>query len=39
MIVIATHGESGWKKFLFGSVSEKVIRLAECPVLAIPEPV
>jgi len=38
VIVIATHGESGWRKFLFGSVCEKVIRLAECPVLSIPEP-
>jgi len=33
--VIATHGESGWKKFLMGSVTERVVRLAERPVLTI----
>ena len=38
MIVIATHGESGWKKFLFGSVTEKVVRTASCPVLTIRQP-
>jgi len=39
-IVIATHGQSGWKKFIFGSVAERVVRLADRPVLiiqAIPE--
>jgi nucleotide-binding universal stress UspA family protein len=38
IIVIATHGESGWQKFLFGSVTEKVIRMASCPVLTIQQP-
>lgn len=38
LIVIATHGESGWQKFLFGSVTEKVIRMASCPVLTIQQP-
>lgn len=38
MIVIATHGESGWQKFLFGSVTEKVIRMALCPVLTVQQP-
>jgi len=35
LIVIATHGLTGWKKVIFGSVTEKVIRLAKCPVLSI----
>jgi nucleotide-binding universal stress UspA family protein len=35
VIVTATHGESGWRRFLFGSVAEKVIRMAPCPVLSI----
>ena len=35
MIVIATQGFTGWKKFMFGSVTEKVIRFATCPVLSI----
>lgn len=35
LIVIATHGQSGWKRFMFGSVTEKVMRLAKSPVLII----
>ena len=35
LLVIATHGQSGWRKFVFGSVAEKVIRISECPVLTI----
>jgi nucleotide-binding universal stress UspA family protein len=35
LIVIATHSQSGWKQFLHGSVTEKVIKLAVCPVLTI----
>jgi nucleotide-binding universal stress UspA family protein len=35
LIVISSHGESGWRRFVFGSVAEKVVRLAECPVLTI----
>ena len=35
LIVVSTHGESGWRHRIFGSVFEKVIRIAECPVLTI----
>ena len=35
MIVIATHGLSGLKHLLLGSVAEKVIRRAPCPVLTV----
>jgi nucleotide-binding universal stress UspA family protein len=35
MIVIATHGLTGWRRLAFGSVTEKVVRLAECPVLVL----
>ena len=35
IIIIATHGLTGWRKFMFGSVTEKVIRMAGCPVLSI----
>ena len=38
LIVIATHGESGWQKFFFGSVAEKVVRMATCPVLTVRQP-
>jgi nucleotide-binding universal stress UspA family protein len=35
LIVIATHGMTGWKRLVFGSVTEKVVRLASCPVLVL----
>jgi len=35
LIVIATHGRSGIAHFLVGSVTEKVIRTAPCPVLVV----
>jgi universal stress protein A len=38
LIVIATHGLTGWRRFMFGSVAEKVVRVAQCPVLTIREP-
>ncbi|MBN1423726.1 universal stress protein [Candidatus Fermentibacteria bacterium] len=38
LLVIATHGRAGWKHLLFGSVTEKVIRVAPCPVLVIRAP-
>jgi nucleotide-binding universal stress UspA family protein len=38
IIVIATHGQTGWRRFVFGSVAEKVVRLALCPVLTIQAP-
>lgn len=38
LIVIATHGHTGFHHLVVGSVAEKVIRLAPCPVLAVREP-
>ena len=35
LIVIASHGLTGWNKVLFGSVAEKIVRLAECSVLLL----
>jgi nucleotide-binding universal stress UspA family protein len=35
MIIIATHGMTGWRKIAFGSVAEKVVKEAECPVLVL----
>ena len=35
LVVIATHGESVFHHFIFGSVAEKVIRIAPCPVLVL----
>lgn len=36
LIVIATHGLTGLDRLLIGSVTERVIRQADCPVLVIP---
>lgn len=38
-IVMATTGLTGLKHILFGSVAEKVVRLAACPVLTVRGPV
>ena len=36
LIIIGRHGHSGFDKVLFGNVTEKVARKADCPVLVIP---
>ncbi|MGB8258793.1 MAG: universal stress protein [Terracidiphilus sp.] len=33
MIVISSHGTTGWHPIVFGSIAEKVLRLAHIPVL------
>jgi nucleotide-binding universal stress UspA family protein len=35
VIVIATHGRTGIRRLIFGSVAERVVRHATCPVLTI----
>lgn len=35
MVVLPTHGRTGLDRWLFGSVAEKVVRLAPCPVLTV----
>ena len=35
LIVISSHGYGGFKRFVLGSVAERVIRHAECPVLVL----
>ncbi|GAB3642658.1 universal stress protein [Spirosoma arcticum] len=35
LIVLATHGTSGWDEWLFGSNAEHIVRHAHCPVLVI----
>jgi nucleotide-binding universal stress UspA family protein len=36
LLVIGTHGRSGFERLLLGSVAEKVLRKACCPVLTVP---
>lgn len=38
VIVLGTHGRSGLRKVLVGSVAERVIGHAPCPVLVTPKP-
>ncbi|MGE4553680.1 MAG: universal stress protein [Desulfovibrionaceae bacterium] len=35
MIVMGTHGRKGIDRILFGSVAEKVVKSAKCPVVTI----
>ena len=37
MILMATHGQRGLKRFFLGSVAEEVVRNARCPVLTMRE--
>lgn len=36
LLVMGTHGASGFKRFILGSVTEKVLRQAAAPVLTVP---
>ncbi len=35
MIVISTHGISGWRPMIFGSIAEKVVKQVQCPLLLL----
>lgn len=36
LIVLGSHGRSGFERILLGSVAERVVRAARCPVLVVP---
>jgi nucleotide-binding universal stress UspA family protein len=36
LLVLGTHGRSGFERWVLGSVTEKVLRTATCPVLTVP---
>jgi nucleotide-binding universal stress UspA family protein len=36
LVVIGTHGRSGFERLLLGSVAERVLRKATCPVMTVP---
>ena len=36
LIVMGTHGRSGFDRLLLGSVTEKVLRKTPCPILTVP---
>ncbi len=35
MVVISTHGISGWHPLVFGSIAEKVVKLVQCPLVLL----
>lgn len=37
LIVMGTHGRTGFQRFLLGSVTERLLRAAPCPVLTVGE--
>ena len=38
LIVIGSHGRTGFSRLLMGSVAEGVVRSAQCPVLVVKQP-
>lgn len=36
LIVLGTHGRGGFQRLVLGSIAEKVLRRAACPVLTVP---
>lgn len=38
LIVISSHGRTGWGRMIFGSTAEAVVRHASCPVLVVKPP-
>jgi universal stress protein A len=38
LLVLGTHGHTGLAQALIGSVAERVVRHASCPVLTVPSP-
>ena len=36
LLVMGTHGRSGFNRLLLGSVAERVLRKASCPVMTVP---
>jgi nucleotide-binding universal stress UspA family protein len=39
LVVLGTHGYSGFERLVLGSVTEKILRLAPCPVFVVPNAV
>jgi nucleotide-binding universal stress UspA family protein len=38
LVVMGTHGRSGLARFVLGSVAERVVASAPCPVLTVRSP-
>lgn len=35
LVVISTHGITGWHPIAFGSIAEKLVKLVQCPLLLL----
>lgn len=35
LLIISTHGQTGWREAILGSIAEKVVKQAECPLLLL----
>lgn len=38
LIVMGTHGRTGFRRLILGSVTEKIVRLSPVPVITVPAP-
>jgi nucleotide-binding universal stress UspA family protein len=38
LLILGTHGRTGLKHFLLGSVAERIVRVSPCPVLTVRHP-
>jgi nucleotide-binding universal stress UspA family protein len=38
LLVLGTHGRSGFERAVLGSITEKLLRKARCPVMVVPRP-
>ncbi|WP_250490693.1 universal stress protein [Caballeronia sp. INML2] len=36
LVVMGTHGRRGWRRLVLGSVAERFMRIAHCPVMLVP---
>src|SRR5262249_44073441 len=39
LVIVGTHGRSGFQRFLLGSVTERLLRVLAVPLLIVPPPV
>jgi nucleotide-binding universal stress UspA family protein len=35
MVILSTHGISGWRPMVFGSIAEKIVKSVQCPLLLL----
>jgi len=38
LLIISTHGRTGWRETIFGSIADRVVKEVECPLLLLRSP-